>query len=696
MSNTPSHLENLNPQQLEAVKHHQGPILVLAGAGSGKTRVLTHRIVNLITQHNIAPHAILAVTFTNKATDEMRERLKGLLGNAAEQLWISTFHAAGLRMLRRHADRLNYKNNFAVYDPQDVKALLRQILKELSIDEKKHSWSSFARVIDSAKNSLILPEEFAQGRSDFIGELQSQVYETYQRKLLESNAMDFGDLLVNSVLLLEKFPEIKKLYQERLSHILVDEFQDTNQVQYRLIRHLSAPQDNLLVVGDDDQSIYAFRGANIANILNFENDFPGTKVVKLEQNYRSTENILTAAQAVIEKNGSRKEKQLWTEEGGGPPISVYIGYSESDEANYVTEAISEFSEIGIPLSDIAIFYRTNAQSRALEESLLNRGLPYRIYGGLKFYERKEVKDIMSYLRMIINEGDAQAFFRTINTPPRGIGAQSVKKLALLASNAGCSLYQAAKDLGSSNKKLGAYVSLVESLKAFAKDRQLHEVIAEVVDKTGYRKRLEESTDPTAQSRLENLQELIGLAVTSNETLEAFLDRATLTTAGDTAKSKNAEATHEGTVSLMTLHLAKGLEFPVVFLTGFEEGLLPHHMSSQSKADIEEERRLCYVGMTRAMRNLHITRAQKRGMFSSSEGFGVAGYYRQVSRFSHDIPQSCIDDKSGGMFFVNEGLEDEVIEQDGYDFEEEEQPKIIKRKKGSKKIGLADLKTADEL
>ncbi len=654
------YLSKLNPPQRKAVEHFSGPILVLAGAGSGKTPVLTYRIAHLVLNHGVDPANILAVTFTNKATGEMRERLKAMLGEHAERLWVSTFHAAGLRILRRHAQLLEYPNNFAVYDDDDSKQLLRRVMKELNIDEKRHPPEPFRSAIDRAKNDGINAEKYAARASNPFSRLCAEVYLRYQQTLFAAGAMDFGDLLLNTVALFEKERELLQLYRHNLHFILVDEFQDTNLVQYRLIRLLSEPRRNLLVVGDDDQSIYAFRGADIANILEFEKDYPDTKVVTLEQNYRSTATILDIAHAVIKKNSSRKPKKLWTAESAGVKAVLYAGYNETEEAAFIAGEIDRLKTSGMPLSGFAVFYRTNAQSRAIEEALLRKRIPYRIFGGLKFYERKEIKDILAYLKLIANEKDSQAFVRALNTPPRGIGGQTLQRIIETAQERRTSLWEAAVEMKDSNSKIKAFVELISQFRELSAERHLGELISAIISETSYEHKLKQSKDAESGSRIENLRELIAIgesmagAGAPRDVLQAFLDRVTLTTSDELSLNEQQRVqTLDGekpqAVSLMTLHLAKGLEFPVVFLTGMEEGLLPHYRALQDLSELGEERRLCYVGITRARKQLYLTRAAQRGMFSSGGGFGTGGRYRKLSRFLEDIPPELLDDRSPDMF-----------------------------------------------
>jgi DNA helicase-2/ATP-dependent DNA helicase PcrA len=548
-----------------------------------------------------------------------------------------------------------------VYDEQDSKSLLKSIVKELNIDEKRFPVSMFSRSIDQAKNKLITPAEMLEKGDNYGGRLQGEVYDRYQRDLLKANAMDFGDLLFNVVVLFQRFPEILALYQSALHFVLVDEFQDTNKVQYTFLEAITRTRRNLLVVGDEDQSIYAFRGATIRNILEFERDFKDSVVVKLEQNYRSTATILNVAQAVIENNKTRKGKKLWTAGEKGEPITGYLGDDEGDEAQFVAFEISKLQKKGINLEDIAIFYRTNAQSRALEEALMNLKIPYRIFGGLKFYERKEIKDIVGYLRLIVNEADAQAFLRVVNTPPRGIGAQTIQNVSNLARDRGLSLFGAAELLADKSKGIAQFVELIHTLRTEAITSSLGDLIRSVLEKTEYWARLKLLKDPSTESRLENLRELeaigaaeAGKGETPAESLRLFLDRISLTSGGDIPEEAAREAAGEEPhkipmVSLMTLHLAKGLEFPYVFFTGLEEGLLPHYRSIDVPSEVEEERRLCYVGITRAMKKLYVTRAVQRGMFSAGEGFGLGGLYRQPSRFIKEMPEEFIESRGHGDF-----------------------------------------------
>ena len=705
------HLENLNPPQLAAVTHFEGPILVLAGAGSGKTRVLTRRVAHLVLDHQVRPRNILAVTFTNKATEEMRERLAAILGDAARDLWVATFHSMALRTLRHHAHLLGYENDFTVYDEQDSKNAVKRILKERNINEKEHPNDLFRRCFDKAKNAFISPDKLAKDAATPEEELLAEVYDLYQRHLLAANAMDFGDLLVNCARLLLEFPPVLEFYRDLFRFILVDEFQDTNKIQYLLVKLLGQPRSNVLAVGDDDQSIYSFRGASVENIFQFEKDFPNTKIVTLEQNYRSTQSILEAAHSIISKNVERKPKKLWTASTECQPINTYVGYDEADEARFIAGEIDLLLKDGRRADEIAVFYRTNAQSRALEEALMDLGIAYRIYGGLKFYERKEIKDIIAYLRLIANEHDSEAFYRVINTPARGLGAQTVKQIAALAADSKISLWEACQRIGADSAKVHGFAVLIRELKKIAERASLTELIRAVIEKTDYAKKLEESKDITAESRLENLKELqaIGLTLeesgeTPLESLRFFLDRTSLSSSAENPTGENAdEDAPQTVVSLMTLHLAKGLEFPIVFLTGLEEGLLPHYRSIGDTVAVEEERRLCYVGVTRAMEELYLSRAVKRGMFAVSDETGMASRFRRPSRFLLDIPGTFLRSKGGGEICgsgVLLGEDDELLDPDNSLEEDHSSFSGSFRKRSAKKkrgLTLADWVTpADDL
>jgi DNA helicase-2/ATP-dependent DNA helicase PcrA len=712
----PEHLSNLNPEQLEATRHYTGPILVLAGAGSGKTRVLTRRVASLILDHGVQPRNILAVTFTNKATEEMRERLQRILGEGSRQLWVATFHSTALRILRHNAHLLGYTRDFVVYDEDDSKAAIKAVMKELSIDEKKFAPTIFSRAIDRAKNNYESPEEAASNALGYEDKLAAEVYEHYQRALLRSNAMDFGDLLFNVVKLLKTQPRVLEFYRHQLHFILVDEFQDTNKVQYMLVRLLAEPRRNLLVVGDDDQSIYAFRGATIRNILEFEKDFPGAKVVKLEQNYRSSANILEVANSVIKRNQQRKAKKLWTEGARGDKIATYVASDETEEANFVVRQIQARASSGLPYSDIAIFYRTNAQSRAIEEALAIRGVPYRIFGGLKFYDRKEIKDILAYLRLLLNESDSQSFLRVINTPARGIGPTTVQGIVEEARSKNSTLLAAARTLAPRSKGIAQFIELFDELTARLADTALSDLIGLLLERSGYIEKLKATKDPTVESRLENIQELKGIAQvmefeaeSTAAALRTLLDRVALTAGNDLPANHALEGVKQETaqknvVSLMTLHLAKGLEFPIVFLTGLEEGLLPHYRSIGDPVAIEEERRLCYVGITRAMQTLYITRATLRGLFAAGGSSG----YREVSRFAYEMPTECLEHHNGDFIRAlgfygaepdsddEQGMQGSMRRENSYGFSVGARGRSSTPRQPKKTSGFAGLKTGDAL
>jgi DNA helicase-2/ATP-dependent DNA helicase PcrA len=643
-----NYLDDLNPPQREAVLHGDGPLLILAGAGSGKTRVITYRIAHLIRERDVRPGNILAVTFTNKAATEMRERLERLLSIPLRGLWISTFHAACVRILRQHIERIGYKRQFVIYDETDRSSLIRTCMQDLRIDDKHYQPRAVIARISALKNNLTDPEQFARTSAGFgFDEAVSRTYELYTERLKESGGLDFDDLLMLSVRLLEQHPDVLDHYQQLFQHILIDEYQDTNRAQYRLVRLLTAKHRSLCVVGDDDQSIYKFRGADITNILNFEKDYADTTIVKLEQNYRSTENILGAASAVVKRNLGRKDKTLWTSRRGGEQVLCYTAVDEKDEARYICRNIGKFVDDGRALREIAILYRTNAQSRALEDALRNRGIPYRIFGGLRFYDRKEIKDIIAYLRVLHNPADSVSLRRIINVPARGIGDTTIDKLEKAAQQKGVPLYEAARDPAAAeiakaaSGKLREFTSFMERLRTDMGNLILTDLARRVIDDSGYIKALEEERSIEARIRIENLTELLTATEDFQEQnreagLDAFLDQVALITdmeqqsAGDGKGRTNAES-----VTLMTLHNAKGLEFPVVFMAGMEEGLFPHSRSVESEEELEEERRLCYVGMTRAKERLILTHASERRLY----GYPQANL---ISRFVEEIPAELVE------------------------------------------------------
>jgi DNA helicase II / ATP-dependent DNA helicase PcrA len=627
-------LESLNPTQLDAVEHTEGPLLILAGAGSGKTRVLTHRVAYLLDQGLAAPEEVLAITFTNKAAREMKDRVALLVGPDSRRMWVSTFHAFCARILRVHAEKLGYKREFTIYDSPDQVRLVKRCIVELGKDPKRFNPRSFQAQISSAKNVLLAPDDFLRNTEGYIAENVTEVYDLYQKRLYENNAMDFDDLIMQTVALLELFPEVRERYQTRFKYIHVDEYQDTNHAQYRLINILAAGHRNLCVVGDDDQSVYSWRGADIRNILDFERDYPEAKVVKLEQNYRSTQTILDAANAVVANNASRKAKALWTAGDEGERIRVFAASDEYAEARFVVSEVERLIEGGASPREISVFYRTNAQSRALEDVLVREGVPYRVVGGVRFYERAEVKDAMAYLSVIFNPDDSVSLERIINVPKRGIGNTSVAKLQDYARRQGISLYEALTEAdaagltGAAKKACRGVRDLFEGLRVAAREVPPAELIGAVLDESGYRKDLEAEDTVEAESRLENLEELINAAreyerVEPEPTLEGFLQEQALYTDQDSLISEG------GRVTLMTLHNAKGLEFGHVFVVGMEEGTFPH-ARSLDEHNLEEERRLAYVGITRARETLTLTHAKLRSSWGERE-------YRLPSRFLSEIP-----------------------------------------------------------
>lgn len=629
--------DTLNPMQKEAVLHTEGPLLILAGAGSGKTRVLTHRIAYLIEEKEVNPWNILAITFTNKAAGEMRERVDSLVGFGAENIWVSTFHSTCVRILRRYIEHLGYTTSFSIYDSDDQKTLMKQVFKTLDIDTKQYKERSVLGIISSVKDKLISPEEFLlNAGQDFRQKKVGEIYREYQNQLKKNNALDFDDLIVKTVELFQNDSQILDYYQERFRYIMVDEYQDTNTAQFKLISLLASKYGNLCVVGDDDQSIYRFRGADIENILSFEQTFPGARVIKLEQNYRSTQNILGAANGVIRHNRGRKEKSLWTANGTGDEILFKQFDDARDEADYIARQIrdSEFS-----YQDQAVLYRTNAQSRLLEERCIFYNVPYRLVGGVNFYQRKEIKDILAYLKTVANGVDDLSVLRIINVPKRGIGATSMGRVTMFASEHGMSLYSALREarmvpgLGKAVEKIGRFISQMECFRAMAQSEEysIQDLIEAILEETGYEEELKAEGEIEAETRMENIQELINKAAAYEEdsqhpSLDEFLEQVALVADIDNVDSS------EDRVTLMTLHSAKGLEFPKVYLAGMEDGLFPGMMavSSDDPTDMEEERRLCYVGITRAKKELVITAARKRMTHGETR-------YCKPSRFVEEIP-----------------------------------------------------------
>ena len=638
----------LNKEQQEAVQCTEGPLLILAGAGSGKTRVLTYRIAHLIEDCGVNPWNILAITFTNKAAGEMRERVDRIVGYGSESVWVSTFHSACVRILRRYIDRLGYDTNFTIYDTEDQKTVMKDVCRRLELDSKLYKERAVLSVISNAKNEYISPNEFQlQVRGDFRMEKMAQAYLEYQKELKKNNALDFDDLLVKTVELFQSCPDVLESYQERFRYIMVDEYQDTNTVQFKLISILAKKYHNLCVVGDDDQSIYKFRGANIKNILDFEEVFPDAKVVKLEQNYRSTKHILDTANAVIAHNRGRKEKALWTENGEGEPVFFQQFQTGYDEAEYVAGEIRKKVKNGEgEYKDFAVLYRTNAQSRLFEEKFLYANIPYKLIGGVNFYSRKEIKDILAYLKTIDNGKDDLAVRRIINVPKRGIGNVSLNKVQSYAESMGMSFFEALEDaehvpgLGRASIKIQPFVTLIHELRLRLADMSLEELIEEILDRTGYSQELKDEDTDEAKARLENIDEFISKAVSYEEgeehpSLSGFLEEVALVADIDSLEES------DNRVLLMTLHSAKGLEFPYVFLAGMEDGLFPSYMSIAADnpvEEIEEERRLCYVGITRAMKELTLTCARVRMIRGENQ-------YNNISRFIREIPPELLGKKS---------------------------------------------------
>lgn len=641
--------ESLNPIQQEAVFHTEGPLLILAGAGSGKTRVLTHRIAYLIEEKQVNPWNIMAITFTNKAAGEMRERVDQIVGFGAESIWVSTFHSTCVRILRRHIDRLGYDTNFSIYDTDDQKTLMRQVCKKLEIDTKMYREKALLGAISTAKNEMIGPKEFLlNAEGDFRPKKIAEVYQEYQSQLFKNNALDFDDLLVKTVDLFQSDEEVLNYYQDRFRYIMVDEYQDTNRVQFLLISILAEKYKNLCVVGDDDQSIYKFRGADITNILEFEKVFSGTKVIKLEQNYRSTQNILNAANEVIRHNRGRKSKTLWTSNDDGSLVKFRQFDNAFDEADYIIKDILSRKR---SFQDFAVLYRTNAQSRLLEEKCISYSVPYRLVGGVNFYQRKEIKDILAYLKTIDNARDDVAVQRIINVPKRGIGATTIGKVVNYASQQGLGFYDGLKEaefvpgLGKAQEKILNFVSQIQVFRSKLDFISIRELIEDILDTTGYRKELEDEDSIESQTRLENIQELINKAVSFTEeqaepTLSGFLEEVALVADIDSMDDS------ENRVVLMTFHSAKGLEFPVVYLSGLEEGLFPSSMSMNTgdPGDIEEERRLCYVGITRAREELTLSCARQRMMNGETR-------YSKCSRFVEEIPPLLLEKEAKGSLFA---------------------------------------------
>jgi DNA helicase-2/ATP-dependent DNA helicase PcrA len=663
-------LEGLNDAQREAVSHPGGPLLVVAGAGSGKTRVLTRRIAWLIAARGAHPGAILAITFTNKAAAEMRERVADLVGPRARMMWVSTFHSACVRILRREATKLGFTSSFTIYDSADQRRLMTLVCRDMDLDPKRVNPRAVLNWISNLKNELVDHESAAGRATNPTEELYAEAYATYQQRLQAANAMDFDDLIMNTVHLFQAWPDVCETYRRRFRHILVDEYQDTNHAQYALIRELTDEESDLLVVGDSDQSIYAFRGANIRNILEFEDDFPNASTILLEQNYRSTQTILSAANAVISRNAGRKDKQLWSAEGDGEKIVGYVGDDERDEAQFIADEIDRLTDSGkAAAKDVAIFYRTNAQSRVFEEVFIRVGLPYRVVGGVRFYERKEIKDALAYVRVLVNPRDTVSLRRILNEPKRGIGDRAEAAIQRLATTEDISFWEAltraseATDLATrSLNAITGFAKVMSELMELADSGAPADAVLEAaLTRTGFLATLEQSTDPQDETRVENLAELVAVArefvvgastvdeaepvaEEASEAVDAISDEPDLTSGSLAAFLEQvalvADADQipdegDGVATLMTLHTAKGLEFPVVFLTGLEDGVFPHMRSLADTAELEEERRLAYVGITRARSRLYVTRATTRAAWG-------APTYNPASRFLDELPEHLVD------------------------------------------------------
>ena len=634
-------LKGLNDKQYEAVVNTEGPCLVIAGAGSGKTKVLTHKIAYLIGEKGAKPWDILAITFTNKAANEMKERIANLVGDVAKDIWMGTFHSICVRILRRFIDRIGFDSSFIIFDTSDQKTLIKGCLKDLAIDDKLFTDRSVLSEISNAKNEMLEPSQYMlRANGDFRKEKVATVYELYQKRLKENNAIDFDDIINYTIRILMENSDVLEYYSNKFKYVLVDEYQDTNKAQFTLITLLASKNGNITVVGDNDQGIYSFRGADISNILNFERDFPGTKIIKLEQNYRCTQNILKAANAVIKNNEVKYKKELWTQNDEGSLPRVYQADNEYDEGTYIVDQIEHLKrEEYYKYSDFAVLYRMNTQSRAIEDILRRENIPYKIVGGLKFYERKEIKDIIAYLRLIQNSNDNLSLKRIINEPKRGIGKTSLDNIEKLSEVNGVSMYEIIKksdEYGLNRVFLNSreFINVIEDLKDKKEKATISELIKLALKNTGYTKALEQENTVEAENRIENLDEFLTVAIEFEEefaenSLSDFLEGITLSSDLD-----NVEETEES-VTLMTLHSAKGLEFPVVFLVGMEEGIFPGYQSMMEPKELEEERRLCYVGITRAKENLFLTCSKQRTIFGSTS-------YNPVSRFLEEIPQELLE------------------------------------------------------
>ena len=653
-------IEGLNDKQKEAVLATEGPCLVIAGAGSGKTKVLTHKIAYEIA-NGVKPWNILAITFTNKAANEMKERIEKLIGDAAKDLWMGTFHSICVKILRRYIDRIGYKTDFVIFDTSDQKTLIKECIKALKVDDKLFTDRGVLTEISNGKNEMLEPKAYGvKYAGDFRRKKIAELYTLYQQKLKENNALDFDDIINLTIKILTENPDVLDYYTEKFQYVLVDEYQDTNKAQFMLVSMLASKYGNITAVGDNDQGIYSFRGADISNILNFERDFPGTKIIKLEQNYRCTGNILKAANAVIKHNENKYDKKLWTQNEEGKIPCIYNGEDEYDEARYIVEQIEHLKrEEYYKNSDFVVLYRMNAQSRAIEDILMREGLPYKVIGGLKFYERKEIKDIIAYLRLIHNPADNLSLKRIINEPKRGIGKTSLDKVQEISENSGIPMYEIIKEadkyeLNRVYANSREFIEQIEYLREQKDKIKISDLIKETLNKTGYTKALELENSVEAETRIENLEELLTVAIEFEEqeadnTLAEFLENITLSSDIDGMEDQ------EDSITLMTLHSAKGLEYPVVFLVGMEEGIFPGYKSIGEPQALEEERRLFYVGITRAKQYLYLTCAKHRTIFGSTS-------YNQISRFVQEIPEELLE---GYAEIVNRDSKEDEFKDSGY-------------------------------
>lgn len=655
-------IEGLNDRQKEAVMTTEGPCLVIAGAGSGKTKVLTHKIAYLISEKYVKPWNIIAITFTNKAANEMKERISNIIGDAANDLWMGTFHSICVKILRKYIDRIGFEHSFLIFDTSDQKTLIKECLKELKIDDKLFTDRAVMSEISNGKNEMLEPKAYqTKYAGDYRKEIIGKIYELYQQKLKENNALDFDDLINYAIKVLTENPDVLEYYTEKFKYVLVDEYQDTNKAQFMLVSIFASKYGNITVVGDNDQGIYSFRGADITNILNFEKDFPGTRIIKLEQNYRCTGNILKAANAVIKRNENKYDKKLWTNNDDGDLPTIYQADDEYGEATYIVNQISHLkTQEYYKYSDFVILYRMNSQSRAIEDILRREDIPYKIVGGLKFYERKEIKDIIAYLRLIYNTSDNLSLKRIINEPKRGIGKTSLDNIQEIAENSGTSMYEVikrAEDYGLNRIKANSidFINLIEELRAKMEELTISELIKETLNKSGYTKALELENTVEAESRIQNLEEFLTVAIEFEEEfadndLGEFLENITLSSDIDNVEDA------ENSVTLMTLHSAKGLEFPTVFLVGLEEGIFPGYKSIGEENELQEERRLFYVGITRAKEHLFLTCAKRRTIFGSTS-------YNAISRFVKEIPKDLLD----GYEDVIEEKKQETFEDSKYEW-----------------------------